>query len=145
MTAHNCSHVALFTIANASTSVWLVWTEACQLTAFCSTAFELEAHVDEVKGTHGDSGAGLNPPPAAKLIMLPCFLRNAALIIKPYGISSTTRDNTSGSSHHHKILTGWTTLVLGLAALDHPCPLGLITDCPPLPLRSTERTNAAEE
>ena len=53
--------------------------------------------------------------------------------------------NTSGSSHDPEIFIGGTTFLVGLASLNDPCPLELIMDCPPLPLRSTEGTNAAEE
>ena len=39
------------------TSGLLGGTDACELTAFRPTTFEEEAPVDEMKGTHGDSGA----------------------------------------------------------------------------------------
>ena len=76
-------------------------------------------------------------------------------MIRSYRRSSTTRAstfhtlfsglNTSRSSHDPDIFVGGTALLVGLASLNRPCPLGLITDCPPLQLRSTERTNAAEK
>ena len=138
--AQNCSHVTHLSTTVSSTCALFGWTAACQLTAFWSATFEWEAPGHERKNTHGDSGAALKPPPNAKLTLLPCFPRSAAPTIRPYGRPSTTRTSTlrtgssvlktSGSSHDSGFFSPGAVLLVGLAAVNHPCPLRIIIDGP---------------
>ena len=67
---------------------WFLLGVAFQPVAFLS--YSIEHPGIDLTGTHGDSGAGLKPPPSAKLSTLPCCLRNVVPRINPYSSPSTT-------------------------------------------------------
>ena len=154
LTAQKCSHVATFVMAAALTSVLPGLLATRQPTTSRISFLNEGTPVDERNGTDGDSGAGLTPPPSAKLIRLLVLFKNVALMISPYDRSCTTRTNTlrtlssgrntSGSSNDPAIYMGGVALLPGLAALSHHCPLELTIDCPPLSLSSTDHTKASE-
>ena len=141
LTAQKCSHVATFVMAAALTSVLPGLLATRQPTTSRLSFLNEGTPVDERNGTDGDSGAGLNPPPSAKLITLLFLFKNVAPMISSYGRSCTTRTNTlrtlssgrntSGSSNDPAIYMGGVALLPGLAALSHRCPLELTIDFPP--------------
>ena len=127
---------------------WFLLGVAFQPVAFLS--YSIEHPGIDLTGTHGDSGAGLKPPPSAKLSTLPCCLRNVVPRINPYSSPSTTLTgilltrssgmNTNGISHDPTMFIGGTPLWIGFAALSKPLPLELIILPLPFAFRSTQPT-----
>lgn len=86
---------------------------ACQLDALCPVVLVI-ATTDDINGTHGDFGAGLKPPPAAKLLTLP--FRFDPLPVTVTAASPTLPEVTAASAVTDTVLLSLATAV---AAASH--------------------------